>query len=198
MGIVLFKNNMKKTNFLLNLLTTAEDNFFNYKLDQNTTFNNLNIFSKKHCKKITLNFGFKDIKFEKKSMVLYFFILELMTNQKCVITTSRKNLIALKIKKGSITGCKITLQRKFLYVFLETLLLSLPRSEIFKGFLFKKNTLKHHSYSTKITNLFIFYTVESELTNFIKYIDITFNFNTINDVEKCFFFTYNHIPLNYC
>lgn len=129
-------------------------------------------------------------------MIIHFFLLELLTNQKCVITTSTKNLIAFKIKKGSITGCKVTLQNKNLFNFLETLLISLPRSEIFKGFLFKKNTFKNHGYSTKITNLFIFYMIESELTNFIKYVDITFNFNTISDIEKRFFFTYNRFPLN--
>jgi len=188
---------MKYTQILGNLITTAEDDYYNYDLDFCTTFNNLNYNFISKCKKITLNFGFKDIKFEKKNMIIHFFLLELLTNQKCVITTSTKNLIAFKIKKGSITGCKVTLQNKNLFNFLETLLISLPRSEIFKGFIFKKNVFKYHAYSTKITNLFIFYMIESELTNFIKYVDITFNFNTICESEKQFFFTCNRFPLNY-
>jgi len=106
-------------------------------------------------------------------------------------------LILFKIKKGSITGCKVTLQKKNLHAFLENLSLSLPRSEVFKGFSFKKNSIKHHSFSTKIKNLFIFYTLESELTNLVKYVDISFNFNTVADCEKVFFFTYHKIPLKF-
>lgn len=178
------------------LISTAEDNLYNYNLDFSSKFHIENSKIHSHCEKITLNFGFKDIKFEKKNMIIYFFLLELLTNQKCVITISSKNLIAFKIKKGSITGCKVTLQGISLYNFIETLLLSLPRSEIFKGFLFKKNSIKYQSYSTKITNLFIFYMIESEVPNFIKYVDITFNFSTVCDFEKSFFFTHNRLPLN--
>jgi large subunit ribosomal protein L5 len=187
---------MKYTKNSFSLISTAEDNLYNYNLDFCTKFHTETSNLHNQCEKISLNFGFKDIKFEKKNMIIYFFLLELMTNQKCVITISSKNLIAFKIKKGSITGCKVTLQGNSLFNFIETLLISLPRSEIFKGFLFKKNTLKYQSYSTKITNLFIFYMIESELTNFIKYVDITFNFSSINDIEKSFFFTHNRFPLN--
>jgi len=57
-------------------------------------------------------------------MVLFFLILELIANQKCILTTSKKNIIFLRLKKGSITGCKLTLRNKNLYEFLDTLLLS--------------------------------------------------------------------------
>lgn len=188
---------MKSTQKLFQLTTVFEEFNYNYKLNYETTFNLSALNSIKYCDKISLNFGFKDLKFEKKHMILYFFLLELMSNQKCVLTTSKKNLILFKIKKGSITGCKVTLQKKNLHAFLENLCLSLPRSEVFKGFTFKKNSIKYHSFSTKIKNLFIFYTLESELTNLVKYIDISFSFNTVADKEKTFFFTYHKIPLKF-
>ena len=122
-------------------------------------------------------------------------VLELITNQKCVLTSSRKNLIFLKIKKGSITGCKVTLRNINLYNFLDSLLLALPRSENFKGFYFNTKTKKKNNYSTKLQDLFIFYPLESELLSYVKTLDISFCFNTINDFEKFFIFTHNKIPL---
>ncbi len=181
----------------MNLLRISEDFNTNYFIDNNTKFNNIHHFVLKNCNTISLNFGFKEIRFEKKQMVIYFLLLELLTNQKCILTASSKNLILLKIKKGSITGCKVTLRNENLNTFIDTLLIALPRSEVFKGFSFKKTTFKNHSFSTKIKNLFIFYTLESELMNYVKTIDLTFKFNSINDKEKCFYFTYNKLPLKY-
>jgi len=128
----------KKTQINFNLLINNEDFNFNYNLDFSTKFNLVHNLTPKHCTKITLNFGFKDIKFEKRQMIIFFFLLELLSNQKCVVTTSSKNLINLKIKKGSVTGCKVNLRNVNLNEFLNTLLLGLPRSEVFKGFSFKK------------------------------------------------------------
>jgi len=108
------------------------------------------------CLKIVLNIGFKAIKFEKKRMVLHFLLLELLTSQKCVITVSKKNLIAFKIKKGSVTGCKVTLRAEHLQLFFDTLLLALPRSEVFKGLAFKLDTNKSNSFFNKITKFIYF------------------------------------------
>ena len=174
-----------------------ENYFFNYNLDFLTKFHLDAKDNKTFCKKISLNFGFKEIKFEKKQMILYFFLMELLTNQKCVLTTYRKNLINLKIKKGSVVGCKVTLQNKNLHDFLDLLIMCLPRSEIFKGFFFKKNSLKKNKYSTQLKNLFIFYPVESDIINTVKTLDITFTFNAWANFDKFFFFTYYKIPLNF-
>jgi len=128
-------------------------------------------------------------------MILFFMILELITNQKCVLTSSRKNLIFLRIKKGSITGCKVTLRKKNLFNFLDNLLIALPRSENFKGFFYNTNTMKHNNFSTRIEDLFIFHSLESEIDSFVKTLDISFSFNTINDDEKFFILTYFKLPL---
>jgi len=179
------------------LLSTKEDFIYNYLLHSISKFHFISEKNKKICTQITLNFGFKDIKFEKKFMILHFFLLELLTAQKCVITISRKNIISLKIKKGAITGCKITLRGLMLESFLETLLLALPRQELFKGFSFKIFSNKYNAFSTSIKTLFIFYTLEVDITPFITKLDLTFKFNTLCDFEKRFFFTYAKLPLNY-
>lgn len=55
-----------------NNLRIYEDFFYNHKLDFLTKFNVINNLSQKNINKITLNFGFKDIKFEKKKW--YYFL----------------------------------------------------------------------------------------------------------------------------
>lgn len=159
------------------LSASYENYFFNYNLDFVSKFPIQNQYTKNFCAKISLNFGFKDIKFDKKQMILYFFLMELLTNQKCVLTTSRKNLINLKIKRGNIVGCKLTLRRKNLYDYLDLLILSLPRSEIFKGFFLKKNSQNKNVYTTSLKNLFIFYPLELDILNSVKNLDLTFTFN---------------------
>jgi large subunit ribosomal protein L5 len=176
-------------------LRMYEDFCYNQQLDFLTKFNINNNLLQKKINKIVLNFGFKNIKFEKKKMILFFMILELITNQKCVLTSSKKNLIFFRIKKGSIVGCKVTIRNLSLYDFLDNLILALPRSENFEGFFFNLNSNKQNHFSTKIQDLFIFYSLESELLSYIETLDITFSFNTFNDFEKIFLFNYNKIPL---
>ena len=74
-------------------------------------------------------------------------------------------------------------------------MLALPRSENFKGFFYNKKTKKHNNFSTRLEDLFIFHTLESEIVSFIKTLDISFSFNTINDEEKFFILTYYKLPL---
>ena len=82
-----------------------------------------------------------------------------------------------------------------MFSFFETLLISLPRSEVFSGFNFNLKNNNEKNYSTKLKNLFIFYTLESDILPTIKTLDITFNFNTYDNIEKCFFFTHHKIPI---
>ena len=147
----------KQTFFFRNISPVFEDVTYNYCLNYISKFNSEIIRKNNFCYKIGLNFGFKAIKFDKKQMVLFFLILELLSNQKCVITHSRKNLISFKIKKGLVVGCKVTLRNENLAVFLDMLLLGLPRSEIFRGVFLKKNLQFQNSFSMQLHEFFIFY-----------------------------------------
>jgi len=178
-----------------NFLPTLEDFNFNYTLDLFTKFNIIIPTTTVKCTNIILNFGFKEINFEKKEMIAYFFLLELLSNQKCVLTISRKNFLAFKIKKGAVTGCKVNIRKIFLNFFLNALFLALPRSEVFKGFSLKHNNNSFNNFSTKLQEFYIFYPLEFEIYSKIKPLDLTFQFNFITNLEKIFFFTYHKIPL---
>ena len=157
---------------LLTDLRLHEDFTYNYKLDFITKFNLINNLAQRKIFKISLNFGFKNINFDKKKMIPFFMILELISNQKSYITFSKKNVLSIKIKKGTITGCKVTLRNKNLYNFLDSLILALPRYENFKGFYFNKKNKKVNNVKINISDLFVFHTIESELIHYIKYLDI--------------------------
>lgn len=185
---------MKQLKTLQNL-RIQEDYKYNYKLDFLTKFNIINNIDCRKIFKISLNFGFKNISFDKKKMVPFFMILELISNQKSYITFSKKNVLSIKIKKGTITGCKVTLRNKNLYNFLDTLILSLPRYENFKGFYFNKKNKKISNVKINLSDLFVFHAVESELISYVKHLDINFIMNTVNNDEKIFLLTYNKIPI---
>jgi large subunit ribosomal protein L5 len=185
---------MKKQKILQDL-RMYEDFTYNYKLDFLTKFNIINNLDHRKFLKISLNFGFKNINFDKKKMIPFFMILELISNQKSYINFSKKNVLSIKIKKGTITGCKVTLRNKNLYNFLDVLLLSLPRYENFKGFSLQNKNKKVNNVKINLLDLFVFHTIESELIDYIKHLDINFVFNTINNDEKIFLLTYNKIPI---
>ena len=187
---------MKKNFYLKTSYRIYEDSLYNQKIDFMTKFNGLNNYSQPLIKRIILNFGFKHISFEKKKMVLFFLILEMISNQKCIITKSKKNLIIFKIKKGGVAGCKVTLRNIPLFEFLDNLILSLPRLDNFKGFNFNLITEKKNEYSMLLKNLFMFYLTETEIVSFINFLDVNFFFNTKADFEKIFLFFYYKIPLN--
>ena len=67
-----------------------------------TKLNFKNIFEIPKITKICLNIGFKDVNIEKKKLINIILLLKLITNQKPLITKSKKNDIFLKIKKNSI------------------------------------------------------------------------------------------------
>ena len=67
-------------------------------------------------KKIVLNFSCRTTEIKKLSTHLL--ALELISNQKSILTTSKHPNLALKIKKGNPSGCKLTLRKNHMINFL--------------------------------------------------------------------------------
>ena len=88
-----------------------------------TKLNFKNIFEITKITKICLNIGFKNANIEKKKLINIILLIKLITNQKPIITKSKKNDIFLKMKKNSIVGCKITLRKIRIFNFLEKFLI---------------------------------------------------------------------------
>lgn len=124
-----------------------------------------------------LHFSFKPILFNKKNFLIFLLLLELLTFQKPILTFSKKNIIFLKLRKGSITGCKVTLRKKYLNAFLDQFISILPKLNK-NLFLFNQNKLKNRFYAFNIIELYIFKNIERFLTLDTKYLDLMFVMNT--------------------
>lgn len=116
-------------------------------------FKNNNIKSIPKLKKIILNFGC--INSEITKLLATSLFLELITSQNTSITSSQKSNIIIKIKKGSPTGCKVTLTGKLMYQFFFKLLTEiLPNIKDFKQLKIKQTkSQKAITYSIEETLL---------------------------------------------
>lgn len=146
-----------------------------------TKLNFKNIFEIPKITKICLNIGFKDANIEKKRLINIILLLKLITNQKPLITKSKKNDIFLKIKKNSIIGCKITLRKKNIFFFLEKILIFiLPNLKKINLNCKNKNILNF-----KIQNILYFFELKNEFLKFkhIPPIDVSIHTNVKNNNE---------------
>ena len=173
------------------------DNEYNStQLEFLTKFNVTNNLSQPKLNKIVLNFSFKDIAFNEKKVIPFFLALELITGQKSAVTVAKKPVLVLKVHKGTLTGCKVTLRKKQLFKFLDHLALALPRSEKFKGiFLDKIKKSNSNTFSINLYDLFIFYQLESELDPNVQQLQIVFVFNTKLIEEKVFLLSSYKLPI---
>ena len=146
-----------------------------------TKLNFKNIFEIPKITKICLNIGLKDVNIEKKKLINIILLLKLITNQKPLITKSKKNDIFLKIKKNSIIGCKITLRKKNIFIFLEKILIFIiPNLKKIKINLKNKNILNF-----QIKNILNFFELKNEFLKFkdITPIDVSIHTNVKNNNE---------------
>ena len=146
-----------------------------------TKLNLKNIFEIPKITKICLNIGCKDTNIEKKKLINIILLLKLITNQKPILTNSKKNIIFLKIKKNSIIGCKITLRKNNIFFFLEKIIFFiLPNLNKIKINLKNKNILNF-----KIKNILFFFELKTEFLKFKNTppLDISIHTNVKNNNE---------------
>jgi large subunit ribosomal protein L5 len=158
-------------------------NHYNHNINYDliTKLNLNNIFKIPKINKIVLNIGLKNSNVEKKKMISIILLLKLIMNQQVLNTKSKKNNIIFKIKKGDIMGCKITLRKKNIYIFLEKLIIFiLPNIKDFKGFLINKKNINVLNF--RISNFLNFFELEKEFLKFqnLPSIDVNIHTNIIS------------------
>lgn len=146
-----------------------------------TKLNFINIFEIPKITKICINIGFKDANIEKKKLINIILLLKLITNQKPVITKSTKNNIFLKIKKNSVIGCKITLQKNKIFNFLEKIIIFILPNLDKLNF----NQQNQSIFNFQIQNILHFFELKTEFSKFknIPVIDISIHTNAKNNNE---------------
>lgn len=137
-------------------------------------------------KKIILNFGCKS--FEIKNLASALFALELVTNKRGILTTSKKANILLKIRKGHPVGCTVVLEKTDMYIFFLKLLNEVfPNLKDFKGIRLPKKA-KKTSFSFTIKELISFEELSTHfyLFNNLPPLNITLITNTKTQEELIF------------
>lgn len=198
--------NIQKQNIdsFVHLIGVEEDSEYQKKLLSATMFPYMHALHQVKCFKAVLNFSLKDVGFNKKKALIFFLAVELLTNQKCIATLSSKNVLAWKLRKGALVGCKVTLRNKNLYNFLDTIALAFPRMENFKGIIVSKSkrtrmvNWKVNTLSFPLQELVMFYPIELSLgiNTEVRKADFQLSFSTYNLQEQIFLLTASKIPVN--
>jgi large subunit ribosomal protein L5 len=140
-------------NFLLNFYLKT----YKYDLINRFPYNHTKNLPK--LKKIVLNFECKTTELKRLTSALL--AVELITNQRGVLTTAKQSDIVLKIRKGNPTGCKITLQKNNMFHFLTKLIVEItPKLKNFNGFKVNRK-LKKNMFSYELRDTFVFPELEN-------------------------------------
>ena len=133
--------------------------------------------------KITINEGVGDATQDKKIVEEAAAELSLITGQKAIITTSKKDVSNFKLRKGMPIGTKVTLRDVKMYEFLERLIrVTLPRIRDFNGISEKLDG--QGNYTLGLKEQIIFPEIDIDKNPRIHGLEITF-VTTAKTDEEC-------------
>ena len=146
-------------------------------------------------KKITLNFGCKTTELKRLSSSLL--ALELITSKKGKLTTTKKPNIVLKIRKGNPVGCKVTLQNKKMFTFLEKIFINIfPNIKNFTSIKLNKS-INTNTFSYEISDPLNFSELEEHYYLFytLPKLGISISTNSKSKEELLFIFRSIKFPI---
>lgn len=133
--------------------------------------------------KITINEGVGDATQDKKIVEEAAAELSLITGQKSIITTSKKDISNFKLRKGMPIGTKVTLRNVKMYEFLEKLIrVALPRIRDFNGI--AENMDGRGNYTLGLKEQVLFPEIDIDKNPRIHGLEITF-VTTAHTDEEC-------------
>lgn len=139
-------------------------------------FKNSSIYINPFLDKIIINLNIKNANTDFKQMLPGLICLELITHQKPVIYNARKSIAAFKLRKNSIIGTKITLQKKHLFDLLDMLIyIVLAKTQNLQGFKQLENNCIHQI-SIGLLDLSIFQQINENQNHFSKNLGCNFTF----------------------
>lgn len=156
----------------------------------------LNTFQIPTLKQITINLSSIHLAHEKKKIIPFLLLCELITGQKGKLTVSKKNKIQVKIKKGMVVGCKINLNPTNSYQLLENLVtFILPNLKEFQGYTLHANS--PHLLSFSIQNFLNFPELSNEYASFatLPPLHLTLELTSKSIDETSLFLTSMNFPL---
>lgn len=145
-------------------------------------------------KKIVLNLNCRN--FNLKNLIRSLIALEIVTCQKSAISGFRK--ITIKHKKGAPIGCKLTLRKIPMYLFISKLIYRIwPKLKQFKGFKYNLTSQNPFSFSFQIENCLVFYELETHYSYFknLSRLGVTIITNAKQNAESCFLLKSFKLPI---
>lgn len=133
--------------------------------------------------KIVLNMGVGKAIQDKKKLDAAVKELSMITGQKAVKTKAKKSIAQFKLREGMEIGCKVTLRREAMYIFLDKLInVALPRVRDFRGV--KANGFDGRgNFSMGINEQLIFPEIDLDKIDEVKGLNITFVTNSKTDAD---------------
>lgn len=165
-----------------------------------TIFHYKNIYQIPRINKILLNISLKDSINNKNKILLTLLLIEKITGQKGIPTKSNKNKIFLRIKKGAIVGCKITLRKYNMFTFLDKLILSVfPKIKNFTSFQLNTKNINIFNFNIYKKDIFNFLEIEKEFLKFkdIPLINISIQSNAKTRMELFYLLFFFNFPIKY-
>ena len=109
--------------------------------------------------------------------------MEKISGQKPVVTYARKSIAGFKIGDGWPIGCKVSLRRERIYVFLDRLVsIPIPPMSDFRG-LPAKSFDRRRNYSLGLKEQIVFPELDYEKVDTIRGLDITITTSAANDEQ---------------
>lgn len=144
-------------------------------------------------KDITINISSKSVIEEPKSILYYIIALKLITNQNPIVCRAKKSIALFKIRKGVLTGVKVSLKGESLYNFLNIFIfLILPNLKDMKFYKLTKGSL-----SIGIKDLLVFPQLTKYYDKFQKNVTAIINLSVgaKNDDLSRFIFSSIQLPI---
>ena len=142
-----------------------------------------NVMEVPRIEKITLNMGVGEATQDKKKVTSAAEEMELIADQKPVITKARKSIAQFKLREGMPIGAKVTLRRERMYEFLDRLInVALPRVRDFRG-LNPKSFDGRGNYAFGIKEQIIFPEIDIDKVDRVSGLDISFVTTAETDEE---------------
>lgn len=161
-----------------NIFKNYHENVVKY--DLVNKFNYKNIKQLPKLKSITLTFKLKT--HNVKELISSLAAIKIISYQHPSLTLSKVSNVSFNVRKGQPVGCKVTLRKKKLRLFLNLIINNTP--VIKKKINYKNNFL----FSFKISNILIFNKLEKNYQFFKNLSDLNINIHTINCKNNELFF----------
>lgn len=165
------------------------------KLDLINKFYYTNLKNLPKLKKVTLNASCKTT--DLKILATHFLALELIANQKGILTISKRPNLLLKIRKGNPVGCKLILKKSLIFNFFSKIIQEIfPNIKNFTGIILQpKKEKTDFSFIIKDTLLFSQLSENYSLFSKLSNINICFITNVKTRKEMVFILKALKLPL---